>query len=203
MINPSTFFYTPYFFYTKNQCLMFDNSDTCCPSYLRLDELASHLNLCLCLERTKQFKESVATLQAWLDKRHTHPDIAFWVPRYLLGRNRIQFQALPFYTPPYFACNSPHQCNASRKSKILSDGHIFSKERYRNNFITSNRHTPLNGRDWVKSFISKLLNISHTEWLFCNTRQMPGFSSGNSEEGIACGDWETAQYADWWYPSRE
>jgi hypothetical protein len=28
--------------------------------------------------------------------------------------------------------------------------------------------SPLNGRDWVKSFISELLTISHTQWLFRN-----------------------------------
>ena len=28
--------------------------------------------------------------------------------------------------------------------------------------------SPLNGKDWVKSFISELLTISHTQWLFRN-----------------------------------
>lgn len=153
---------------------MFNNSDTCCPSCLRPDERASHLNLCLCPERTKQFKESVATLQAWLDKRHTHPDIAFWVPRYLFGRNRIQFQALPFYAPPYLRMRlSPQMQRLAEEQDSIGWTHFLegkiSKQFYHiQQAYLAGSPSPLNGRDWVKSFISELLQISHTQWLFRN-----------------------------------
>jgi hypothetical protein len=153
---------------------MFDNSETSCPSCLLPDERASHLNLCICPERTRQFKENVAHLQQWLDKRHTHPDIAFWVPRYLLGRNRIQFQALPFYAPPYLHMQLSGQMQQlAEEQDSIGWTHFLrgkiSKQFYHNQqAYLAGSPSPLNGRDWVKSFISELLAISHTQWIFRN-----------------------------------
>ena len=153
---------------------MLDNSDTCCPNCLLPDERASHLNQCLSPERTRQFRESIASLQVWLDRRHTHPDIAFWVPRYLLGRNRIQFQALPFYAPPYLRMQlSPQMQRLAEEQDSIGWSHFLegkiSKQFYHiQQAYLAGSPSPLNGRDWVKSFISELLTISHTQWLFRN-----------------------------------
>ncbi len=153
---------------------IFNNSDTCCPNCLRPDERSTHLNLCLCPERTRQFKESVADLQRWLDMNHTHPDIAFWVPRYLLGRNRIQFQALPVYAPPYLRLQLTRQMQrlAEEQDSIgwihFLEGKISKQFYHIQQAYLAGSPSPHNGRDWVKSFISALLNISHTQWLFRN-----------------------------------
>ena len=149
--------------------------DSCHPGCcLHPYERASHLNLCLCPERNRQFKESIAALQTWLDKCHTHPDIAFWVPRYLLGRNRIQFQALTFYAPPYLRMQLSWQMQRLTEEQDsigwthFLEGKISKQFYHIQQAYLVGSPSPLNGRDWVKSFISELLNISHTQWLLCN-----------------------------------
>jgi hypothetical protein len=70
------------------------SSNDCCPNCLHPEEDARHLNLCLNQERTRQFVESVKDLANWLDRSITYPDLAFWIPRYLLGRNKVKFAEL-------------------------------------------------------------------------------------------------------------
>ena len=120
---------------------MFDNSDSCCPSCLLPDERASHLNLCLCPERTRQFKESVTQLQQWLDKRHTHPDIAIWSPVICLVEIEYNFKHSHSTRLRIFACNFLVKCNGWQRNKILLVGRIFSKGKSQNNSTTFNRHT--------------------------------------------------------------
>jgi hypothetical protein len=73
--------------------------DDRCPNWLCPEERASHLNLCPDADRTRQFMSSVDEFGAWLRKDHTHPDIAFWVLRYLKARNQVLFQDLRSYAP--------------------------------------------------------------------------------------------------------
>lgn len=47
--------------------------------------------------------------------------------------------------------------------------------------------SPLNGHDWVKSFISELLNILHTQWLFHNITlhdKCQGFLAAIQKKGL-------------------
>jgi hypothetical protein len=78
---------------------MTPGSDDRCPNCLQPEERALHLNLCPDPLRTRQFRESVAALQKWLDNTPTHPEIAFWIPKYLLARDRVQFIDLPDFAP--------------------------------------------------------------------------------------------------------
>jgi hypothetical protein len=50
---------------------------------MMLEERAEHLNVCPSSLHTQQFLLSVEELEKWLCLDHTHPEIAFWVPKYL------------------------------------------------------------------------------------------------------------------------
>ena len=139
---------------------MFYNSETCYPTCLYPDEWASHLNLCPNPECTRQFKESIETLQAWIDKCHTHPDIAFGVPCYLLGRNRVQFQALHLYAPPYLwmHLSGKMQHLAEEQDSIgwmhFLEGKISKQFYHIQQVYLTELSSHLNGSDWVKAVIT-------------------------------------------------
>lgn len=78
---------------------MTPGADDRCPNCLVPEERSIHLNLCPSLLRTQQFEASVDELAIWLRRDHTHPEIAFWVPIYLLACGRCSFLDLPNYGP--------------------------------------------------------------------------------------------------------
>lgn len=80
---------------------MSPGDDDCCPNCLEPEERANHFNLCFSQHRTTQFIESVAELSHWLNQEHTHPELALWIPHYLLGQNRVLFIDLPALSPQY------------------------------------------------------------------------------------------------------
>jgi hypothetical protein len=92
----------------------------------------------------------------------------------LLGRNRIQFQSLPFYAPPYLRMQLSRQMQrlAEEQDSIgwthFLEGKISKQFYHIQQAYLAGSQSPMNGRDWVKSFISELLVISHTQWLFRN-----------------------------------
>ena len=153
---------------------MTPGSDDRCPNCLCPEEHSIHLNVCPSPNRTRQFRESVADLSKWLSKDHTHPDIAFWIPRYLLSRNRVSFSALPSFIP------SHHGVTMSRRMRAIALGQDkigwlhFLEGKITGHFKCLQqlhlRSTPcrINADDWCKQFIARLIKISHTQWVFRN-----------------------------------
>lgn len=73
---------------------IFNNDENCCPNCLLPNECFYHLK-----ERTWQFHESIEQLEKWLDGRHTHPDIAFWVLRHRRSHNWVPFASRHHFAP--------------------------------------------------------------------------------------------------------
>ena len=153
---------------------MFDNSENCCPNCLQPNERAYHLNLCLNQERTRQFHESIEQFEKWLDRSHTHPDIAFWIPRYLRSRNRVPFASLHYFTPPSARLRMTPLILALAEDQDEIGWINFMKGKISKHFLRiqqtylAGSNSRINGRDWVSRFIKELLAISHTQWLFRN-----------------------------------
>ena len=60
-----------------------------CPNCKQPGERAGHLNMCPDPDRVRCFKDSVAAMERWLNEdNRTHPELAYWVPKYLLMRGR-------------------------------------------------------------------------------------------------------------------
>jgi hypothetical protein len=99
---------------------MTPGSDDRCPNCCQPEERAIHLNLCPDSLCTRQFRESVAELQKWMDNTTTHPELAFWIPRYLLARNRVRFVDLPSFAPAtaYLSMSSAMRAVAIGQDKI-------------------------------------------------------------------------------------
>ena len=59
------------------------------------EERASHLNLCSNPERTDLLMQMADELERWLRRHYAHPDIAYWLPRYVKLRGTRRLRDLP------------------------------------------------------------------------------------------------------------
>jgi len=59
-------------------------------------EIASHLNLCSDPDRTRLLHDMVNTPHDWLQNKYTHPELAYWLPKYLLLRGTRQLSNFPY-----------------------------------------------------------------------------------------------------------
>ena len=147
--------------------------DDRCPNCLQPQERAAHLNLCPSHNRTKLFLESVEDLSKWLKQDHTHPEIAFWLPRYLKGRGRVAFVDLPSLGAQHgLLMSSQMKMVAAGQDSIgwthLLEGKITGHFKGMQQRYLSTRPSRINGADWCRMFIAKLLKISHDQWIFRN-----------------------------------
>ena len=147
------------------------------------NERASHLNVCPSPDRTRQFHESVEDLTTWLNTDHTHPEIAFWVPKYLLGRDRVKFMSLQDVLPnwQYVTMSSQMKMIAVAQDHIgwrhFLEGKITGHFKSLQSIHLRHIDCRMNGDDWTKQFIARLLKISHTQWFFRN------FSLHDAQQG--------------------
>ena len=96
------------------------------------------------------------------DNDNTDSEIAYWVPKYILGHGLVRFQDL--------GCMSPFMKNIVISQGVIGwrkfiEGHVselvYSKQNVHLSIL-------LNGGDWMKTFISKILHITHSQWIYCN-----------------------------------
>jgi hypothetical protein len=146
-------------------------SDDRCPNCLCPEERAIHLNMCPSTHRTQQFLLSVKELEEWLSKDHTHPELAFWIPLYLKARGRELFINLVHYRRN-LVMSSQMKAVANGQDKIgwhhFLEGKITGHIKSMQHLYLKSRPSRINANDWVKQFISRLLKISHTQWIFRN-----------------------------------
>lgn len=141
---------------------------------MRPEERASHLNQCPSTLRTQQFLDSVQDLEKWLSQDHTDSEIAFWIPRYLRARNRTTFLDLIHYIPrsTHISMSSQMKALAACQDNIgwthMLEGKITGHFRTIQSRHLRRINARINGQDWVKLFITKLIKISHTQWIFRN-----------------------------------
>lgn len=88
---------------------MTPGADDRCPNCLMPEERAVHLNLCRDSMRTRQFRKSVEELQKWMESSSTQPELLFWLPKYLLARDRASLEQLPPLHQQLQTLRSPHR----------------------------------------------------------------------------------------------
>jgi hypothetical protein len=118
--------------------------------------------------------ESVSDLEKWFAGDHTHPEISFWVPRYLKTRARTTFCDLVNYAPRSACISMSSQMKALALSQDnigwthMLEGKISGHFRAIQAQHLRQHNARINGQDWVKLFITRLLKILHTQWIFRN-----------------------------------
>ena len=142
-----------------------DNTrDDKCPDCGRR-ETASHLNLCSDPDRTQLLHEMVTKLQQWLDNNYTHPELAYWLPKYILLRGTRRLSSFPYLS---------HDMQKVARSQDSIPWTCFMEGKLSREIFLLQQQTlsrslsRLTITDWSKKLISQVLQISHAQWIFRN-----------------------------------
>ena len=129
-------------------------------------ETSAHLCVCSNTGCTRLLQENVEELEKWLYENHkTEPQLAQLIPSYILGRGKIRFSKIGFMSP---------KISELAKSQDIIGWKNFMEGRISKSFVKiqeeflKNSESRLNGQDWVKQFITRILRITHSQWIYRN-----------------------------------
>jgi hypothetical protein len=129
-------------------------------------ETAAHLMLCPDEDRTQLLLDSVNELAKWMEKDDkTDPELAFWIPKYILMRGDKPFSEMGRMSPKLQALAASQDHIGWR---LFTEGNISTHFYEIQRFHLTMSNNVLNGTDWTKQFISRLLQITHSQWVYRN-----------------------------------
>ena len=142
-----------------------------CPNCSQGPERSSHLNRCPSHGRTMLFKESVEKLGQWIRQNdRTDPEVAYWIEKYLLFQGTRSFTAL--VAEDGFASIDIRVAAIGQDligwTEFLHGKVSVEIAAIQNLHCMSSPSCRITGADWIKTFISHLLQISHSQWIFRN-----------------------------------
>jgi hypothetical protein len=143
----------------------FGSEDNMCPSCLAIEERAEHLCQCQDPARHRLLETNTDELVCWMSNNdNTHPDIIRWVESYILGHGRSQVWL--------------ENCPCSIQELVASQNQIGWRNFMEGRISTQFYHiqfchlirarTNMTASSWVRTFISKLIHITHSQWIFQN-----------------------------------
>jgi hypothetical protein len=128
--------------------------------------MAAHTMQCPDDDRTRLLIENVDELSKWLDTdSRTDPELAYWIPKYILMQGDKPFSTMGYMSPKLNA-HAESQDHISWKN--FTKGHISTQFYEIQTFHLAMSSSYLNGSDWTKQFITKILQITHSQWIYQN-----------------------------------
>ena len=139
--------------------------DERCPNCGRR-ETAARLLLCSNEDRTQLLLNNTDDLGQWLEKDGiTDQKLAYWIPKYILMWGNKPFADMGAMSPRVKAL-------AQSQDKIgyrnFMEGYISTHFYEIQNLHLAMSSSFLNGADWAKQIISKILHVTHSQWIFYN-----------------------------------
>ena len=129
-------------------------------------ENAAHLNLCRDEGRDKLFNDMTTELQNWLYDNYAHPEIAYWLPQYIRDRGINKLSSYPHLS-------SEMKQVAMEQDlipwKSFMEGKVSSALLKLQSHSLACSPSKLPAGDWSKQLISRVLHISHGQWIYRNT----------------------------------
>jgi hypothetical protein len=95
----------------------------------------------------------------------TDPEILYWIPKYILMRGDKPLSAMGHMSPQFKALAASQDVIGCME---FTEGHISTHFYAIQSFHLTMSSSYLNGEDWTKQFISKILQITHSQWIFRN-----------------------------------
>ncbi len=129
-------------------------------------ETASHLMRCPDRDRMRLLIETMEELEKWMEMDDkTDPELIYWIPKYILMRDDKPFSQLGYMSDKMRSL-------AESQDKIgwrhFTEGYISIHFYNIQHFHLSMSGRYLNGSDWTKQFISKFLQLTHSQWIYQN-----------------------------------
>ncbi len=127
-------------------------------------ETAAHLMLCPDDNCTRLLVENVDELTTWMSQGNkSDTEILYWIPKYILMRGDKPLSMMGFMSPQFKALASSQDLIGW---KDFTEGHISTHFYTTHTFHLTMSSSYLNGEDWTKQFISKIVQIMHSQWIF-------------------------------------
>jgi hypothetical protein len=142
-----------------------DSPDETCPN-CRRRETTEHLLICPDIDKTQLLAESIEDLSTWLSQDHlTDLELAYWIPKYILMRGDKPFASHSAMSQ-WMKALAISQDKIERKN--FMEGCIFAHFFFIKHYHLALLGSYLNSSNWTKSLISKLLHITHLQWIYQN-----------------------------------
>ncbi len=93
----------------------------------------------------------------------TDPEILYWIPKYILMRGDIPLSAMGSMSPQFKALATSQNLIGWRDFTV---GHILTHFYAIQSFHLAMSSS--NGKDWTRQFISRILQLTHLQWIFRN-----------------------------------
>ena len=150
-------------------------SDDRCPNCLIGPERHTHLNRCLDDGRSQLFTEAIDELNDWLAKyQKTDAELRYWLIKFLLFRGERTMTSLGSMSDA--VTEIAIDIDVIGWVDLLHGRIPSSLKRFQHSYCAA-IGSRMNGADWAKAFVLKLLNISHGQWMYRN------FSLHNKSRG--------------------
>jgi hypothetical protein len=148
-----------------------DLLDDKCPNCLQPQETSQHLNRCPDQGCTLLFKDSISNLVAWMHNHNrTDPELAFWIKKYLLFCSTRSFSSLVEEGEPATLLVSTAAASQDLIGWVeFLHGKVSVEFRMIQDIHCALSSCRMTGEDWMKAFVLHLIQISHSQWIFCNS----------------------------------
>ena len=151
----------------RNMERWFDSEATACPNCRIDDETADHLLHCFDPGRTAFFNDEVKSLQGWLTQEHTDPELASALSRYIQGRGIRTFRDCVGTTRNRLLLKLADQQDVIGWDHMM-EGKVATLFRQFQHLHLVTSPSMLNADDWIRQYITKLLHITHGQWIYRN-----------------------------------
>ncbi len=153
----------------RNLARIQDILDNKCPNCGQGPERSTHLNRCPDHGRTRLFKEGVANLSTWMRQNdRTELELAYWIEKYLLFCGTRSFALL--VAEGGFGSLDVRVAAVGQDligwTEFLHGKVSVEIASIQRVHCMSSPSCRLTSSDWMKAFISHLLQISHSQWIF-------------------------------------
>ena len=141
-----------------------DERDGKCPN-CGAPETSEHLTLCRSPVRVSLFEDMTHDLASWLSSAFAHDELATWVPEYILARGTRRLSS--------FGPLSSEMKHVARQQDLIPwrgfmEGRVCTALFILQEQALASSPSRLTISSWGKQFLSRLLHISHGQWLLRN-----------------------------------
>ena len=141
-------------------------TDDRCPNCLIGPERSTHLNWCMDEGRSLLFDEEIDDLEDWLSKNEkTDVELRYWLIKFLRFQGEKTMCSLGQMSP--LARLIAEEINQIGWTDFFHGRIPCSLRNFQQDYCAS-INSRMNGKDWAKALIARLLNISHGQWTYRN-----------------------------------